>query len=127
VSFRQWQVNNFGAQANNSQISDPNACPSGDGIVNLVKYALGLDPNVSTSEGMPILSRDGSNLSLSYNKVACATNIVMAVEWSTDLVNWSTAGVTTTVLSDDGITQEIRSSVPAGTTSKFLRLSVTKP
>lgn len=127
VSFRQWQVTNFGSQANNPLISDPNACPSGDGVVNLVKYALGLDPNVSSSDGMPILSRDGGSISLSYNKVACATNIVMAVEWSTDLVNWSTAGVTTSILSDDGITQEIRSSVPAGTTSKFLRLSVTKP
>lgn len=127
VSFRQWQVSNFGAQANNAQIADPNASPSGDGIANLIKYALGLDPNAPASQGMPVLSRDGGQLSLSYNKAAYATNIVTQVEWSTDLVHWSTTGVTSTVLSDDGHTQEIRASVPAGTTSKFLRLSVTQP
>lgn len=127
LSFRKWLVSKFGNQATNPLIADPTASPAGDGVSNLIKYALGLDPNAPASTGMPVLSHQGGQLSLTYTKSMSATNIVMAVEWSTDLVHWNTSGVTQTVLDDDGMTQEIRSSVPMGSTAKFLRLSVTQP
>lgn len=38
-------------------------------------------------------------------------------------LTWSTIGVTETILSDDGITQQVKTSIPAGTSLKrFVRL-----
>jgi hypothetical protein len=43
----QWKLDKFGAEANNPAIAGDLANPAGDGIVNLLKYALGLNPTVS--------------------------------------------------------------------------------
>ena len=51
------------------------------------------------------------------------------VEWSDDLVTWSTAGVTSTVLTDNGTTQQIKATVPAGSgvIRRFVQLKVSRP
>ena len=43
-----WRHQYFGTTANAGNAAD-NANPSGDGIPNLLKYALGLDPRVPTA------------------------------------------------------------------------------
>jgi predicted outer membrane repeat protein len=127
VSFTQWQASNFSNQLVQSGVADPLASPSGDGLSNLVKYALGLDPNVRATDGVPTLSREPGTLSLNYSRSLTATNVTIAIEWSTDLKNWSRDGVTTEVLSESNGLQLLRSSVSADTPSKFLRISVTQP
>ena len=49
-----WRLQCFGANATNSAIAGDTANPSGDGIPNLVKYALGLDP--SRAQAGPLLA-----------------------------------------------------------------------
>lgn len=127
VSFTQWQASFFGNPSVEPGIADPHASPAGDGLSNLVKYALGLDPNVRATDDAPQLSRETNTLSLNYSRSLTATNVTITVEWSTDLKNWSSDGVTTTVMSESDGLQLLRSSVSADTPSKFLRLSVTQP
>ena len=127
VSFTQWQSSFFGNQQVGSGVADPHASPAGDGLSNLVKYALGLDPNVRATDDAPQLSHEQNIVSLNYSRSLTATNVTVAVEWSTDLVNWRRDGVTTTVLSESDGKQMLRSSVAADVSSKFLRLSVTQP
>ncbi|MCX6875774.1 MAG: choice-of-anchor D domain-containing protein [Verrucomicrobia bacterium] len=123
--FELWQSASFGASAGNALIAGPLANPSKDGVSNLLKYALGLDPNLASRAGMPTLGRNAGALTLTYTKVLAATDLIYTVEWSTDLLTWSPAGVTEEVLSSNATTRQIRAAVPvAAATSKFLRLNV---
>lgn len=54
-----WRFDYFGTTANTGNAADT-ANPSGDGIVNLIKYALGMNPNVNSQSGLPVLSATGS-------------------------------------------------------------------
>lgn len=50
------------------------------------------------------------------------------VEWSDDMLNWSTAGVVQEVVSDDGTNQDIRATVPRDNAAKrFVRLKIVAP
>jgi len=128
LTFRQWQINEFGANADNPLVAGPSVCAAGDGVSNLLKYALGVDPYDTAAAALPVMALNGGNMTLTYSKAVCTTNILFSVQWSTDLVSWSTAGVSETILSDDGVYREIRASVSAApATSKFMRLCVTLP
>ena len=48
-----WKNTNFGANAGNAAIAGNGANPAGDGVANLVKYALGMNPNVASLTGLP--------------------------------------------------------------------------
>ena len=57
--------------------------------------------------------------------------MISTVEWSDTLANdWSTSGVgAPTILSDNGTTQQIKVTVPAGSgvMRRFVHLKVTRP
>jgi regulation of enolase protein 1 (concanavalin A-like superfamily) len=123
-------------------INDPNsistADPDGDGIANLMEYALNLDPNVPGVIGLPVqgTTNVGGNdyLTLTYTRVKSATDISYVVEVSGDLVTWNSGPSYTATVSvtdnPDGITQTVvvRDLVPMGSaTSRFIRLKITQP
>ena len=66
-----------------------------------------------------------------YPKNKSAIDFTYLVEWSDTLSNnWSTTGVSApAILSDNGTTQQIKVTVPAGpgVTKRFVRLKVTRP
>ncbi len=138
-SFGAWQGQVFtAAELNNPDISGPNATPAGDGIPNLLKYALHLPPKINGAAGMPTMSTvsaGGQNyLALTYTKVLAATDLTYTVETSGDLSAWAADGGSTAVVSatnnPDSQTQTVvvRDLTPKGTaTRRFLHLKVTSP
>jgi hypothetical protein len=52
--------------------------------------------------------------------------VTYTVEWSDDLVSWSAAGVTSSVLTDGTTTQQIKALVPAGVAKRFVHLKVAR-
>ncbi len=123
-------------------INDPNsvstADPDGDGILNLMEYALNLDPKVAGAIGLPVQGTtnvDGNDyLTLTYTRVTAATDISYVVEVSGDLVAWNSGPSYTATVSvtdnPDGITQTVvvRDLVPMDSaTSRFIRLKITQP
>jgi hypothetical protein len=130
--FNNWLLSEFGTNANNPAISGELADPDGDGIVNLLEYALNLNPNVASGTGLPIEQIDPSCgcLTLTYTKVLSAIDLTYTVEAASDLGGpWSTNGITQTVLGTDGVTQTNKasdSSNPVATSSRrFMHLRVT--
>jgi hypothetical protein len=131
--FNDWRLANFGTNANNSAVSGDFADPDGDGIVNLLEYALGLNPNVASVQGLPTSQIDPTCncLTLTYTEVLSAIDLTYTVEAASDLGGpWSTNGITSAVITNNGLTATIRAS-DAGNptppaTARFMHLMVTR-
>ena len=128
-AIEQWRFIHFGISTNTGIASD-DADPDGDGLVNLLEYALLLPPT-SPSRPDAQISGDETNLAFSYSRNRAAVGkVAFTVEWSETLVagSWSTAGAVETDVSPDpnSALQAIRATGPAGSGSKrFVRLRVT--
>ena len=122
-----WRQTHFSTTANTGNATDLTDGNS-DGEANLMEFATGQNPHISTREH-PTLISDGATLSFTYtrSKAALSDGLLFTVEWSDDLVSWSSAGVTSSILTDGATTQQIKALVPAGVTRRFVHLKVTRP
>ncbi len=101
----------------------------GDGIPLLMEYALGLDPTADSTAGLPVASVEGSDLVLTFSRLASATDVKVAVETSSTLQagEWTVEPATITVLDGATVFQKVKASVPlGGADRKFARLKVTR-
>jgi Right handed beta helix region len=92
--FDSWRLFYFTGNAKNNAVAGPLANPAHDGITNLMKYALGLNPAVSyggTSPGMSLTgttSGGASSLALTFS--GTAKDITYSVQATSDLAAWTT-------------------------------------
>ena len=126
TTWQTWQSANFGANANNPLIAGDLADNDKDLTYNLMEYATGMNPSISDSVPQSAV-KNGSVIDFIYTRNKAATDVTYTVEWSDDLVSWSTAGVTSSVFTDGATTQQIKALVPAGTARRFVHLKVTRP
>jgi hypothetical protein len=119
TSREEWRFTNFGTITGSGNAAD-NASPSGDGMPNLVKYALGLNANArSTSSSMNTQISANRRLTLTFMRAR--TELTYTVEGSYDLKSWSDLAVNpgsvgaTVSVTDTAFTTEPR---------RFLRLKV---
>lgn len=120
-----WQVQTMGVSGTSG---GPSLDPDGDGLSNLMEYALGLDP-VLRSTLLANAALNAGNLEYIYtrSKTAFTGGIQFQVQWSETLEasSWSGSNVTEQVLSDDGTTQQVKATLPAGSGGRrFVRLRV---
>jgi hypothetical protein len=89
LSYQNW-ITNYPLTGEDAA---PHADPDGDGIVNLLEYAFGMDPTVADWIGLPtpgMVSDQGADyLSITYNRLLGATNIHYTPEFGDDFLNWS--------------------------------------
>jgi sugar lactone lactonase YvrE len=122
-----WRQTYFGSSANEGNAADT-FDHDGDGIVNLLEWATGLNP--ITSSTLPASSTmNGADLEFHYTRLvaAIAAGAIFTVEWNDTLspLGWSSAGVVETILSNNGTTQQVKATLPAGSSGKrFVRLRV---
>jgi hypothetical protein len=85
---------------------------------------------------MPIvraITRTNDALEITYNRnvAALVAGSIFRVEWSNTLATgtWSDAGVTQTVLNDDGTAQTVKVTIPTGYAipARFARVKITRP
>ena len=129
ANFSLWQATYFTAgEISTPSISGPNAIYGQDGLPNLVKYALGLDPVVSATTSLPAVGVSGPNWFYTFTRPTGQTDITVTVEASGDLVNWSTANVTLTKTDTVGNVETWQATYPlASGANVFFRLKVTQP
>lgn len=123
--FRNWQLTNFTAEADNTAIAGEAADPDNDGLSNLIEYALGLNPNAFTVTSVVVDTTTGA-LCLTAPKNSAATDITCLVEVSGDLVAWTTND--TTIDTNTSTLLCVLDNTPlTGATRRFIRLKITKP
>ena len=138
-TFALWQNVWFGANAATSSSAASTASAAGDGISNLIKYALGANPLVPSAQPLPVAAlainpNDNlPHLTLTVALDASATGITVSPQVSSDLASWQSGTGFTETASDstaNGIrTFVFRDTTPAspGTPQRFIRLEVTMP
>jgi hypothetical protein len=128
-------------------ISDPNAIPESDGVVNLNKYLFDINPievmSATDRAALPAVGMSTTGgihyLTLTYRQYAGISGISVNVQTSADLRTWTTLTLTTTIptpatytlqqVSTDLNTGDpiMQVQVPSIGTREFIRLNVTQP
>lgn len=124
------QIHFSPAELEDSSISGPDADAAGDGMPNLLKYALGLAPWTPARPVLPAPTvqeiESERYVTLTFSRPADRADLTFSVESSADLVDWAAPAVLVTSTEEAGmITETYRDSVPVGESGRrFLRLSV---
>lgn len=121
-----WRHTHFGTISNSSIAADTSD-DDGDGIANLLEYATSMAPKAH--DHLPIsCSKPGPDIEFVYTRNTQATDVTMTVEWSDTLGDdWSSAGITTSIISDTGTVQQVKALIPAGGARRFVHLKITRP
>ncbi|MES2997445.1 MAG: Calx-beta domain-containing protein [Verrucomicrobiota bacterium] len=125
--FNSWTQANFGSLAGEPTIAGPGTDPDEDGMENLLEYALNSNPNQPSAADQPKGAVESGNLTMTYRRNVGATDLTYIVEISTSLGDgtWSSAGISEQILSNDGLTQVMKATLPIGAEPrKFMRLRV---
>jgi hypothetical protein len=112
--YAQWQATHFGAEAGNPAITDDEADPNGDGVTNLLAYAMGIDPlgrpaagATAAQRGRIELVEEEGTFHFDYQRDVTATAATLVIEQTSDLADpeaWEAAMVEEQILSEvDGI------------------------
>ena len=128
-----WRVQFFGANATNSNIAGDFAAPAGDGIPNLMKYALGLNPTNAINTPLIVTAFNANGyFTLSYTRPdPQPVDVNYAVNTSSNLLTWLTNSSSVSVsaiafnTNFTSATVTIQEQPPARNQS-FFRLSVSR-
>ena len=129
TALQAWRVTYFGSPDNAGPGADLHD-GDGDGIVNLLEFATATNPTVSTPPpGQLVKFTD--QLEFTYTRPTAATAELSYTPETSDILtgSWMPADpAATKMVSDDGILQQIKFTVPANSREKlFVRLRVTRP
>jgi len=105
------------------------ANPSRDGLVNMIKYALALNPNVTAMPSQVpysgIWNEGAQYLTLTVPRRLRRTDVDYVIEVSDDLINWNSGHGYTVTLENQPTKLVVRDTQPFATSGKrFIRLKV---
>ncbi len=111
------------------------ADPDGDGLINLLEYAMGLSPvfaNPGSAQESVVQAGGEDYLAITYTENLASTDVMKQVEVSGNLGTWSSGPAATTEVSSSLLgsrrTVTVRDNVPLSESQKrFIRLKVTLP
>lgn len=124
-----WRMEHFQTAENEGEAAN-DADPDGDGVPNLIEYALGGDPQAPDRSILPVLSIKDDRLVLEVTRPVGLPDIIYTIEYSTDLVNWQSGEEHVTLADpvDNGDGTEALTARSVATVSAevrgFLRLKI---
>lgn len=123
----QWRFLQFGSSADEAAAADT-ADWDGDGLKNLLEYALQLDPKTNSVTALPPAQVLDDHLALSY--LPSASDLTYVVEASTNLTAWSSAEVEQVIVANPlppgSVTYRYKHALSSTSGKVFLRLRVTR-
>lgn len=124
--FDAWRAEHFdSAELGNPAISGPDVVLTADGMTNLLKYALGLNPRVAATAGVPEAGATATHWTFTFTRPADRDDVVYTVQASANLTDWTTITVTATKVSTTNGVDTWRAEYPLSSADKlFFRLKV---
>jgi len=125
VDYAVWQTNYLAPGRTLSEL-EANADPDGDGIVNRLEYKFGTHP--LEFDVWPVESGFDAGLYVTYPDVESRAEVLLEAVAASNLVDgaWSSSGVTSTIVGQDGNAVIKTGSVPAADPIRFLMLEATE-
>jgi hypothetical protein len=148
AAVESWRLAHFGTSTDSGRAAN-RADPNGDGLVNLLKFAFGTDPQKGGSGASPLVysgsfAGGGTMTSPGQPRMAFesgpggidarvlfvrradygAARLTYLVEFSADLITWVPASAAPSVLADDGTLQIVSAPIPPIPGALFFRLNV---
>ncbi len=126
-----WRNSHFG-NPSNVGAGENSVSPADDGIPNLIKYALGIDPFTPAAPeklyaGSVQPSGGQQYLSLTVPRSARAPDVSYIVQVSSNLTSWVSGAPDTVTLVDTETQVTVRDNTPVGATPRFIRLLFSTP
>lgn len=122
-----WRQTWFGTSENAGDAADM-ADPDGDGTTNYDEFAFGMDPTANDLPPALRVGLNGGSIELFYTRgSSAASEVGFEVPWTQTMngTDWTYGEDVEQVLSDNGIRQEVKVTVPKGTVGRrFVRLEV---
>jgi autotransporter-associated beta strand protein len=126
-NFTQWAAAAFPGVTNTNIIS-MTAIPANDGMANLLKYFMGLNPLKQAAAPMTCALDGQGNLVLYFRMSKNLTGVSYSIDQSSDLKTWTSTGLQGSVMADMGSYDTMDVAVPLPSSGPlFLRLSVSSP
>ncbi|MEP2777013.1 MAG: S8 family serine peptidase [Luteolibacter sp.] len=87
--------------------------PDFDLFPSFLEYAMGTRPDLVENPSPVIFERNGAEISITYQEAKNLNGVVIVAEWSPSLLNgtWSTVGITTGEVADNGATRTLRATL----------------
>lgn len=131
TGYAAFNAANFNAdELANAAVSGPSADPDGDGLANLVEYALGLNPRAASTANLPAVSASGGDWVFTYTRPSAVTDVTFEVQFATNLVtaNWGTGSIAShAITASSGGIDTWQARVPQSVAANgFFRLKVTR-
>lgn len=143
-----WRMTNFGTGANSGNGANTSDAGDSDGLVNLLEFAFGTDPNAADQvglvidgsvNGVPIVNADFSGPGVAFDAIfvrrddfGISGSLDYTAQFSGDLITWHDSTDTPTVVADstDDSDYEVVSVpypffTPDGKKARFFRVKVT--
>lgn len=117
-----WRKSHFGNPTNTSNGAD-SADTDGDGLTNLLEYALGSSPLTPNSSSAPTVSFDDDHLVFSFYRIA-DPDLTYIVQTSTDLQTWDDVWTSTGPANRTGFVEVTDTANNLTSPRRFIRLSV---
>ncbi|MDP1579159.1 MAG: choice-of-anchor D domain-containing protein [Candidatus Didemnitutus sp.] len=123
-----WRNTHFGTTANTG-VAANFADPDGDGRVNLLEFALALDPHAPDAPELPAVTATATEWVFTYRRTSAADGVMISVEASTDLTAWGTGLLTRheLIASASGIETWQAACLRSTSPKVFFRLRITAP
>ena len=93
----------------------------------LIEFALGGDPQSSSSAPRIWSNRSGGNIEVYANVAAYHDGVNLSVETSPDLIQWLPTQITPTIASETVVSQVLKWTVPGTGPKQFVRLRINTP
>lgn len=118
-----WKQTRFGANAGIPAIAGDTADPDGNGVSNLIEYALGTPAlNPSAAVAIPQTTLTNNALTLTFTRPATANDLAYTVQVSDDLVTWQDGS--SYAPSGDVITNTFTTQISRSTSNGLETISV---
>lgn len=122
-----WRQTWFGITTNTGDAAD-DADSDHDGLLNVMEFALGLNPTTASAPVFQTTLTAG-NIEFTYTRSTAAVlaGKTFHIPWTETLngLDWTETGTTEQILTDNGTTQTVKATIPAGTNGRrFVRLEV---